>query len=193
MLIARMDRSRITATAIPPDGTPLPESSLEVFDVDVAEDDELPSAGVGTWVVVSEAGIELEEDDVMAELVVGAMVADESVVVVESSSLDVLGDSSESSEVLWLVVEEAVDLDCLDDAVVVAVTGGGKVTAEPLVVAAATVVVPALSIPRRLFTEPAISFRRLPCLRLCACVGTSFWTAVLNMTKGWATTRHKEM
>lgn len=123
--------------------------------------------------MVRDAGIELEEDDAMAEPVVFAVAADEFLVVVESSSLDVLVESSELSEVLWLLAEEAVGFDCLEDAVAVAVTGGGKVTAEPLVVAAATVVVGSLSIPRRLFTEPAISLRKFPCLRLWACAGTS--------------------
>lgn len=162
----------ITATAIPPAGTaPLSESLLEEFAVGVAEDDELPRFGVGAGVVVRDAGIELEEDDAVVELVEVAVAADDSpVVVVESSSLDVLGESSESSEVLWLV---ALGLDWLEDVVAVAVTGGGKVTAEPLVVAEATVVVAPLLIPRRLFTEPAILFKRLPCLRSRACVGTS--------------------
>lgn len=113
-----------------------------------------------------DADIVFELDSVTSGVEDTGVAVDESSVVVLSSSLDVRVESSEPSDVL--------DLDCLEDVVViVAVTGAFNVTAEALVVAAATVVDPALVPPRTLFTALSMLSRKF-CLRPWVCIGAAF-------------------
>lgn len=84
-----------------------------------------------------------------------------------------------------------MDLDCLEDVVIEAVTGAANVTADALVVAAATVVFPSSVIPKRLLTALPISSRRF-CLGTWGCGDAGFRIVVLIMTKGWAATMYEK-